>query len=232
MLAARLGGTRASFEAKYGKPVDGATTNRPTAVYRLKNVGRFAVLFQGERVVGITAIADRLDHLPLTESDDRDWGVSAATRRAKAFLPADAACDPQPVKSAGAITTSCHSRALAAAIPASSVRVLGIFGDAGDCAFVLNADASGRVSTISVVLGRPADAGTGTPSPHRPVQVFNAGTPTAAAKSDALAAIKHCADFASQAEAQAYFDAHGGDTSPVVRGLDRDRDGKACEGLK
>ena len=39
---------------------------------------------------------------------------------------------------------------------------------------------------------------------------------------------KDCADFATHAEAQAYFNSHGpGDPS----GLDRDHDGRACEAL-
>ncbi|MYW70486.1 calcium-binding protein [Streptomyces sp. SID8379] len=41
----------------------------------------------------------------------------------------------------------------------------------------------------------------------------------------AHAADKDCADFSSQAQAQAWFDTHPGDPDR----LDRDRDGQACE---
>ena len=40
---------------------------------------------------------------------------------------------------------------------------------------------------------------------------------------------KSCKDFASQAEAQAYFDAHGGSPVNNVDNLDHNRNGIACE---
>ena len=40
---------------------------------------------------------------------------------------------------------------------------------------------------------------------------------------------KDCRDFASQAEAQAWFEAHGGSAANNVAGLDRNRNGIACE---
>jgi hypothetical protein len=42
---------------------------------------------------------------------------------------------------------------------------------------------------------------------------------------------KNCSDFATQAEAQAWFENHGGSLSNNVAGLDSDHDGKACESL-
>ncbi|MGC4192056.1 MAG: excalibur calcium-binding domain-containing protein [Thermomicrobiales bacterium] len=42
---------------------------------------------------------------------------------------------------------------------------------------------------------------------------------------------RNCAAFATQAEAQAYFDAHGGSKTNNVDSLDADRDGTACEHL-
>ncbi|SUD91613.1 excalibur calcium-binding domain-containing protein [Psychrobacter phenylpyruvicus] len=44
----------------------------------------------------------------------------------------------------------------------------------------------------------------------------------------AHAAKVKCSDFKSQKEAQAYFDAK----KPGYKGLDRDKDGIACEALK
>lgn len=41
----------------------------------------------------------------------------------------------------------------------------------------------------------------------------------------------NCSDFATQAEAQAYFESHGGSPTNNVDGLDRDHDGIACESL-
>jgi hypothetical protein len=45
----------------------------------------------------------------------------------------------------------------------------------------------------------------------------------------AQAADKDCADFSSQAEAQAYFEANGGSPTNNVDNLDADHDGQACE---
>lgn len=42
---------------------------------------------------------------------------------------------------------------------------------------------------------------------------------------------KDCSDFATQAQAQAWFEKHGGSPSNDVDGLDSDHDGKACESL-
>jgi hypothetical protein len=42
---------------------------------------------------------------------------------------------------------------------------------------------------------------------------------------------KNCSDFTTQAQAQAWFNQHGGSASNDVAGLDRDHDGIACESL-
>jgi hypothetical protein len=42
---------------------------------------------------------------------------------------------------------------------------------------------------------------------------------------------KNCSDFSTQAEAQSWFDSHGGSASNDVAGLDTDHDGVACESL-
>src|SRR5829696_9601256 len=48
--------------------------------------------------------------------------------------------------------------------------------------------------------------------------------PAALAQAD-----KDCADFSSQAAAQAYFEANGGSPANNVDNLDADHDGQACE---
>jgi hypothetical protein len=42
---------------------------------------------------------------------------------------------------------------------------------------------------------------------------------------------KNCSDFSTQAQAQAWFNKHGGSASNDVAGLDGDHDGIACESL-
>lgn len=237
-LDARLGGTKASFEAKYGQPVPGGTTQPNVAVYQVQNYGQVAVAFNGSDVVGIVAVADRLGHQPLTAPDKMDWSVSSATRDAKAFLPEDAAFDTKPMTSSGTITGACHSQALAAAITQSTFSKLGAKGKPGDCVYVLNEDTNGSISSITIALGNSA-AGTtqsaaATQAPATATSSTRASTSdkSSASKRGSTAVIKHCSDFKTRAEAQAYFDEHGRDSSPEVRGMDKDKDGKACEALK
>ena len=56
-----------------------------------------------------------------------------------------------------------------------------------------------------------------------------AGAMTLVLAVPALGQDRDCADFATQADAQAYFVANGGTASNNFDNLDRDRDGFACE---
>ncbi len=57
----------------------------------------------------------------------------------------------------------------------------------------------------------------------------NAGRVASALAGQRRSGVKSCKDFASQAEAQAYFEAHGGSPVNNVDNLDRNRNGIACE---
>lgn len=69
------------------------------------------------------------------------------------------------------------------------------------------------------------------PTPAPVKQFTNAGAGTGG-YSGSLSGDKDCKDFATQAQAQAYFNAKGGSPSNNVDDLDRDHDGIACESLK
>lgn len=60
------------------------------------------------------------------------------------------------------------------------------------------------------------------------ITVVAMATPSAADTSSAARADKNCSDFPNQKKAQEFFIAHGGPTHDP-HGLDRDRDGIACE---
>ena len=62
-------------------------------------------------------------------------------------------------------------------------------------------------------------------SAHRSAGAGSVSAPAALAQD----ADKDCADFASQAEAQVYFEANGGSPTNNVDNLDADHDGQACE---
>ncbi len=73
---------------------------------------------------------------------------------------------------------------------------------------------------------------TPTTKPTATAMHFTQTTPTStAAGNTSSTGSKHCPDFKTHAEAQAYFVAHGGSPSNNVDGLDRDKDGVACENL-
>lgn len=216
-LDGRLGGTVKSFTAKYGQPIAATTAEPNKAAFPIKGHGRFMVTLEGNVVIGIEAIADRLGHLPFSAPDEKDWSLSTASRHAKAFLPADATYEPRSVSDGDRVVRGCHSAALAAALDPVLFARLGVGGAPGDCEYVLHRDKQGNIWSVTVSLGRS----TGPATPQVSRATF--GGPATGTK--------HCADFPTHADAQAYFEAHGGGSSREVRGLDADRDGQACESL-
>ena len=76
----------------------------------------------------------------------------------------------------------------------------------------------------------PTDASSLTALLTAPVGVVaDAGRAAVALVGAQEAGCKSCKDFASQAEAQAYFEAHGGSPEHNVDNLDRNHNGIACE---
>src|SRR2546429_425980 len=78
------------------------------------------------------------------------------------------------------------------------------------------------IGILQIVGSLPARAQTGTPSPSP--SSSSAPSPTSGGGVT-------CADFATQQDAQAYFEAHGGSASNNVDNLDPNGNGIACEGL-
>jgi hypothetical protein len=64
------------------------------------------------------------------------------------------------------------------------------------------------------------------PSPSAP-----SSAPTQSGGPDKPISEINCSDFATHADAQSWFDQHGGSASNDVAGLDGDHDGLACESL-
>lgn len=76
-----------------------------------------------------------------------------------------------------------------------------------------------------------APTSTPTPTPAPTVTPTPSPTPSPTPTPTTPVADRDCTDFASQADAQGYFDANGGSAANNVDGLDSDRDGWACESL-
>ena len=95
---------------------------------------------------------------------------------------------------------------------------------------VVSTEVVKRPTAIPKPSPTPEPTPTPTPEPPPPVQQ-PAQPPPAQAPVDS--GVKHtCSDFATHAQAQAYFVSKGGSPSNDVDGLDRDHDGIACENLR
>ena len=230
-LDARLGGTQTSFRAAFGKPVKGKSTKTVDA-YAVKGFGLVAAAFLSSRADEITLAADRLAHTPLTTPDPADWSVTNAAKFADAVAPTDATYGA-PAQSAAAIELAGHSQALAAVFTQADLTTLQVGGAPGDFTVVYHLDTAGSVFSVDLSVGAPATtADSGAATTGAATKTTASATKTTGSGSTGAAGGKvYCRDFATQAEAQAYFDAHGGDSNPQVSGMDGDKDGKPCESL-
>ncbi|MGI8476791.1 MAG: excalibur calcium-binding domain-containing protein [Thermomicrobiales bacterium] len=230
-LAARLGGSKASFAAVYGKPGTNPG-NGNVFGYTVPGFGLVAAAFTNDRASQITIAADRLNHTPLTESDKKDWTVADATKYAQAVVPADATFG-NPTNAKGEIRIVGSSASLKKSFKKSDLTALKVGGVSGDLSLVFSLDTAGKVYAVDIAVGNgekasATNSGGANPTPSGGK---SGKTPTAEAAGSASGELIHCRDFKTQAEAQAYFDAHGGDNSPDVAGMDGDLDGTPCEDL-
>lgn len=227
-LAARLGGSKTSFEKKYGTPVKGKSKT-DISVFNVQGYGLVAVAFTNSHATEITIAADRLNHKPLTEADKADWSIATASTNAEQFLPADSRFG-KPVKSKEQITITGSSKELAPAISAKTMSTLNAGGAPGDMIVDYSLDTAGNVYSVDINIG---NGGSATASSQTTSSSSSASGKSSSSSSNQTAngPVKHCRDFKTQAEAQAYFDAHGGDSNPAVAGMDGDKDGKPCETL-
>lgn len=235
-LDARIGGSQKSFEAAFGAPVKDKSSNE-IQVYTVSGFGLVAAAFLNSRADEITIAADRLSHKPLTDANPADWTVTNAARFADAVVPTDATYG-SPVKGKTKIELVGHSKALEAAFTQTSLDKLEVGGKPGDLDVVYNLDTAGNVFSVDVSMGN----GTSKAAPTSTSKTTGSATKTTASATKATGSassgnsvasgqVVHCRDFQTQADAQAYFDSHGGDSNSAVSGMDGDKDGKACETL-
>jgi hypothetical protein len=225
-LEGRLGGATKGFASAYGDPVKDKSSG-DINVYNVSGFGLVAAAFLKSNAYEITLAADRLSHKPLTEPDPADWTVTNAARFADAIVPTDATYD-EPAKDKTKITLVGHSKALAKAFTQKNYDSLQVTGKPGDFVVVYNLDTDGNVFSIDASLGNGGTTSAASGSANSTSTKTANGSSGNGAKAGAAA---HCRDFTTQADAQAYFDSHGGDSNPAAAGLDGDHDGRACETL-
>lgn len=229
-LNARLGGTKSSFEKKFGTPLKGKSGEN-IAVFNVQGYGLVAAAFTNGHATEVTIAADRLNHKPLTEPDNADWSIATASKNAEQFLPADARFG-SPVKSVVQITITGSSKELSSAITAKTMSTLNAGGAPGDIIVDYSLDTAGNVYSVDINIGNGGSASESAQTTGSTTSSSNSkASSKSSSSSTANGPVKHCRDFNTQAEAQAYFDAHGGDSNPSVAGMDGDKDGKPCETL-
>ena len=165
-LDARLGGSIASFEDKYGEP-----TNEPDEdidskrSYRNKNYQYLSTYAIDGYVHRVTFSSDRRS---VEEAERKTWTIGKATSIAKRFLPADAECgETEKINSKKALRASCTSVALTAILFPADYQRLNRAGDAGSVSFVLTLDKRGgkKVTGIEVAAGTMSLEEAGVPEP-------------------------------------------------------------------
>jgi LPXTG-site transpeptidase (sortase) family protein len=175
---ARIGGTLASFEQKYGAPTkveplatpeadadeaDAEAMPEPApeidvATFTIDDFATFTVELYKDKLVGLTFYAHDPaaldDETPITEPNDANWDQNKATRFADRFLPRDVDCDDDPIEfDAESLSFPCESADMAKAFNASSLKALRVIGDKGEVSYRLWLDTDGDVYAVELDLG-------------------------------------------------------------------------------
>lgn len=156
-LAARLGGTRASFVEAFGTPVvenvvNGSRYDVPgfgLVLAQFRQTDRVEML-PDDRATVVTLRSPRPEDADAMVPDANDWTLDRAFQAVLRFLPADVALEgPATTEATGAsrqgIERSCRSDALAAAFPGEP--------GGGACQIAFLMPSSVTVSFITLILG-------------------------------------------------------------------------------
>jgi hypothetical protein len=158
-LDARFGGTRESFEAEYGDPVDAGQGNYPIGIF-------YEVA--GYESVNAFFHKDYVAYLTLTANADTPWSKIKANQLVKGFLPADVELDKATNTDDGDSLTTGHSKALEKRFGEATYKKYGAQGELGDLYFVLRLNDDSRVEEIEIALGHKLQTGEAPPPAETP----------------------------------------------------------------
>lgn len=113
-VAGRLGGSRAGFDAVFGRPSAYLAANH--VAYDIPGIGRVSVEFTADRATTISLTPPRPADLPLDQRDASDWTDETALTQAARFYPADATTENATGGDSTSFTQTGSSEALTAAI--------------------------------------------------------------------------------------------------------------------
>lgn len=174
-LAGRLGGSRESFEAAYGDPVDEEAGEYPDGlVYEVAEVGEANVFYHRGYVNYLT--------LTLTEAAD----AAGAAEIVAPFLPVDfeAVGDPSEAGDEGVLVVG-HSVALEDAFAAATYDRYGASGERGDLFYLLRLDDGGEVAAVEIGLGDVLQAPVEVEATEAPAEATEAPAEEPTAEADA-----------------------------------------------
>lgn len=155
-LAARIGGSRESFEGRYGAPTGG--DERTGAFYEVRGYGLVFVVFHDGRVAGIDLAPARPPDTPATQPDPADWTLEKARDLTGRFLPLDVALGDEAADAGSGIAGGGQSAALAGVFGAEAYAEEG--GQPGEVSYRFTITLTGRVSLIAIGLGAPPGGAT------------------------------------------------------------------------
>jgi hypothetical protein len=149
-LDARFGGTRDSFEAKYGDPTSDEDAGYPLG---------FEYEAAGFETVNAFFHKDYVAYLTLTADPTAPWSKIKANQLVKGFLPIDAKLDKAANTDDGDAITTGHSKALEKRFGESTYAKYGAEGEVGDLYFVLRLNEDNKVDSVEVALGNTLQTG-------------------------------------------------------------------------
>jgi hypothetical protein len=149
-LDARFGGSRDSFEAEYGDPVDAEQGIYPLGnYYEVDGFDSVNAFYHKEYVAYIT----------LTSDAAAPWSKIKANQLVKGFLPSDVELDKAVNTDDGDAITTGHSKALEKRFGESTYEKYGAQGELGDLYFILRLNEDSKVESIEVALGHELQTG-------------------------------------------------------------------------
>jgi hypothetical protein len=163
-VTGRLGGSRAGFDDRYGRPV--TYPGPEEVVYDVPDAGRVAVRFEDDRATRIVLAAPRPADVPLDQPDAADWSDEAATSIAARFYPADAQVGEPAADGEQAFVVSGTSEALTGAMAPADVLGCPV---GGATPFAATFTRSGP-EQVSVAVIETAPPGTASALPAEPAE--------------------------------------------------------------
>jgi len=153
-LDARLGGTRQSFEAKYGTPINTGHDKAPFPEYDVKGYGSVLVTYYDDRVTMISLFSDRPNDEDWSsdEPHELDWSIDKAHELALRFAPTDVMLADPSEEIRGIIYRNARSNALANDVPVETYEHVDNEPQPGGFQYVLHVTDAKDVSWIGLSL--------------------------------------------------------------------------------